>query len=371
MNLKQLYYATQSFIRGFYPDFLANLMTRTFIANGGFDKVIYGNIPFGEQADQMLARHLSPNQLKDRDFVNQIRFDMAKCRVLFGTQAYEYFFYGYFRATSKHRRSILSRRLKDGYCIRAIGENWKEEIDILKNKNRFYEVCKEFFGRESVRVETREDRLRFEQFLKTHSQFIAKPNRGHCGRGVVLKDSPTDKESVVDLFDSLLVGGGSIVEELVKQSDEMAIWNESSVNTVRIPSFRVKGDQYVVAWPFIRFGRKGNIVDNAGSGGVFAAVDPVSGNILSNGADEFGGHYVKHPDSGIEFKGWKIPQWQELIELSHRVHAKLPRALKYVGFDFAHTNNGWVLIEGNWGELLSQCPLGRGIRWEFAKLMHG
>jgi hypothetical protein len=37
-----------------------------------------------------------------------------------------------------------------------------------------------------------------------------------------------------------------------------------------------------------------------------------------------------------------------------------------VAFDMAHTAKGWVLVEGNWGQMvLLQKGAGRGVRKEF------
>lgn len=43
---------------------------------------------------------------------------------------------------------------------------------------------------------------------------------------------------------------------------------------------------------------------------------------------------------------------------------------KYIAWDFAYTPNGWVLIEGNWGQFLSQFATGKGLRKQFEKLIN-
>ena len=159
--------------------------------------------------------------------------------------------------------------------------------------------------------------------------------------------------------------GNWVVEELVVQHPETAVWNESSVNTVRVPSFRTPEGVYILQ-PFFRTGRKGSIVDNAGQGGVFAVFDPETGVITTDGVNEFGGRYPTHPDSGIRFKGWQIPYWKELKSLVAEVHQSLPEHHRYVGFDFALNKDGqWVLIEGNWGQMVGQMAELKGIRRQF------
>lgn len=78
----------------------------------------------------------------------------------------------------------------------------------------------------------------------------------------------------------------------------MAALNESSCNTVRYLSFLNKSGFFAIT-PFLRTGRKGSVVDNAGAGGIFANVDVKTGVVYTNGIDELGNEYECHPDSGI------------------------------------------------------------------------
>ena len=115
---------------------------------------------------------------------------------------------------------------------------------------------------------------------------------------------------------------------------------------------------------------KRQIVDNAGSGGIISNVDSNTGLIYTDGFDENGKSYKCHPDSGLNFKGWQIPLWKELIETVKSVHMAMSDHI-YVGWDFALTDNGWVLIEGNWGQFLNQYVDKVGRKEEFLKYMKG
>ncbi len=42
---------------------------------------------------------------------------------------------------------------------------------------------------------------------------------------------------------------------------------------------------------------------------------------------------------------------------------------RYIGFDFAYTPEGWVLIEGNWGQIISQYHNKIGQKERFKELM--
>ena len=149
----------------------------------------------------------------------------------------------------------------------------------------------------------------------------------------------------------------------------MSVWNQSSVNTIRINSFLSNGIFNVLS-PFIRTGRKGSIVDNGGQGGIFASVDKLSGKISTCGMDESGNTYTHHPDSGIEYIGWQVPRWEELIQMTEEIHRNMPKHI-YVSWDFALTDGGWVLIEGNWGEFVcQQMTNNRGFKKDFLTFLN-
>ena len=91
-----------------------------------------------------------------------------------------------------------------------------------------------------------------------------------------------------------------------------------------------------------------------------AAIDESSGLIISDGMDEQGNKYQKHPESNLPYKGFQIPEWEQLIDLATKAHLQMDRH-RYIAYDFAHTDNGWVMIEGNWGQFLAQFALDKSL----------
>lgn len=193
---------------------------------------------------------------------------------------------------------------------------------------------------------------------------FAKPLSASFGNGAhVIKIA--NRAEAVAAFDRLSKGGEWIVEERIIQSSEMSAWNESSVNTVRLPCFLSSNGTFHALAPVLRVGRKGSVVDNAGGGGIIACIDERNGIITTNGQDEAGLEYLAHPDSNRKFKGWQIPKWKELLAFAEEIHRNCLSSHRYIGFDFALTDNGWVVIEGNWGQFLNQYVDHRGIKNEF------
>lgn len=303
----------------------------------------------------------------------KLRKDIADCYRLYGANPTEYFLYELKNQTPEQRASWLFDIWKDKGCLLVAGERGISVYKELERKYEFYQMTKQFYHRDVCKVEMETDYRVFEEFVKSHPRFIAKPMNGSYGAGTHIEDC--SKEDYKECFNKLLRIGSWMIEELIPQHDTFAEWNESSVNTIRIPSFRHKG-RYVVFAPFIRTGRKGMVVDNAGSGGIFAFVDIKTGRVITDGRDEGGIDYIRHPDSGIVYKGWQIPEWNALIMLSEQVHRAMPDYHKYVAFDFAYRKmpNGkgeWILVEGNWGQFIVQQTTSKiPMRKEFEKLMY-
>ena len=280
----------------------------------------------------------------------------------------EYLLYNFDHSSKKVRDSYLPQKQKNSILIDYYGSDWNRIVWQLQDKYSFYSLARPFFKRDVVKIATSEDWREFELFCKSHSSFICKIIDRGCGLGISKYEVISDQQAR-DLFDKLLAQGSFIVEELIKQNETMALFNSSSVNTIRYLSFR-HGNKVIGAYPVLRTGRAGCIVDNAGQGGVFASIDIDSGIVSTNGFDEKGHEFDCHPDSRIRFKGFVIPEWKELTEEAKRVHLSLPREHVYVAFDFALSDKGWMVVEGNWGEfIMQQTSLKRGLKKEFVRLL--
>lgn len=55
--------------------------------------------------------------------------------------------------------------------------------------------------------------------------------------------------------------------------------------------------------------------ENAHSGGIFAAINPDTGIVLSAISSD-AVIYEKHPDTNIKFNGYKIPLWDEVCKVA-------------------------------------------------------
>lgn len=310
---------------------------------------------------------LTDEKMSDKNYLACLKKDMVDCYFLYGINANEYFVHHFEHKSRKMREEYLSKRDKNYAC--RLSEGGLESFNVLNDKYKFYTLVKEYFKRDVCKVETSTDKADFMNFASKHKRCIVKPISSSWGNGCqIIELNNSD-----DTFESLLKKDKYIVEELIEQDERMAIWNSSSVNTVRVCSFRQRWGGVIQIYPFMKTGRKGSVVDNAGQGGVYMSIDSATGEVCSKGMDELGNVYEEHPDSHMKFDNWTVPQWEELVKLSAEIHQVLPKEHIYVGFDFAlDKHKGWVVIEGNWGDFIcQQSSLGKGLKRQFYKAIRG
>lgn len=179
-----------------------------------------------------------------------------------------------------------------------------------------------------------------------HRIFIKSFN-GSGGKEVYLIEATRVREKIEGMVDQLL-HGAFIYQEGVTQHPELAQVYSSSINTVRVETFiDYTGVPHVLGCG-IRFGAGGNVIDNVSSGGFYVPVDSETGIIGAKGirAMIFGGdEFFEHPDTGAEFKGIKIPYFEEVLELCLKFANYIPNRL--AGWDVAIQPEGPVVLEGN------------------------
>ena len=308
--------------------------------------------------------YLTPQERQDRELMKKLTADIVSCWLLYRALPYEYFAYGFRNSPDSKRAGFMTDIDKNSACKKYTDlKAYQREV---LDKYAFYTLMKPFFRRKVTKLDNSSDKEEFINFALEAKHLFCKLSKGSRGNGAFPKDV-LSREDAEELFSRLTSSAGEewVVEQRIIQCEEMAQWNASCVNTVRLPAF-ITREGFKVLDPFFRTGRAGSVVDNAGQGGVFAAIDPQTGVLITDGVDEAGHTYPVHPDSGLSFKGWQIPRWQELLEVAQKAHRTIPRH-KYIGWDFALTRDGWVLIEGNWGQMVGQYATKQGVRDLFMK----
>lgn len=185
----------------------------------------------------------------------------------------------------------------------------------------------------------------FSDFINKHD-CIAKPKKSSCGNGVFRFSKENNEKDVKSQYE-FLKHNDYILEELIRNEDSIAQFHPQSLNTIRIVTVRGKSGKINILGAFIRFGTGGNVVDNGGNDGILAQINCEKGEIMTEAFDKKGISYSKHPDTGIQFIGFKIPHFQEMIDIS-KAAAEIVPSVPITGWDIVLRNDGIIdIIEGN------------------------
>lgn len=311
--------------------------------------------------------------LSENDFANKKQQILGDCKEYKCTPI-EWYLFDFNKRTDEEKKEYLPDYYKNEW---SVGTDLKLYWE-LTDKYWFYNKNKDFFKRRAIQLDQETNFEEFASFCKECGTVFIKPLSAAFGYNTFkYKYNDTDIRALFDklVMDrnsyklSSLTKFGFIVEELIVQDDHLGIFNESSVNTVRVPSVLTEKGHYVLGC-FFRTGRKGAVIDNAGGGGIFAALDDETGVAITDGYDESCNSYVVHPDSGIAYKGFQIKDWKELIEITQKAHENMPNH-KYIAYDFAYTDKGWVMLEGNFGQFIGQFATKQGLKSKFYSMMFG
>lgn len=295
--------------------------------------------PEGLEMEELLLNAPSYKEREDKDM---LRTDMMFCRMAYGFTPTEYLCYSLEGKSMEERRAFVSDidRYRFTYSVNDIAK-----LQIALDKAQEYAKFSKFYQREAIWIEKDKDFDKFEAFVRKHPVFVKKAVHMAMGKSVALVDLTKTDKSVREVFRDLIAGGKHIIEERVIQSGTMAKLNESSVNTIRCITLNTRHG-VVPAYCFMKVGRAGAFVDNGGAGGILVGIDKETGVLDTDGFDEYFNRYSSHPDSGITFKGYALPEWSSLIALCKKLAMELPE-LGYIGWDLAHTESGWCVIEVN------------------------
>ena len=184
----------------------------------------------------------------------------------------------------------------------------------------------------------------FKAFLEGKDYIMVKPLDLSCGHGIEkIKVSDWD---YMELYNYLVTNNKPLCEEVVNQDKTMSLLSSYSVNTIRVITILKDGEARIVSGG-IRMGKPGSVVDNFNNGGISTIYDFKTGVIISDGYDKERTVFEKVPETGTTLKGFRIPRWDEAVEMVKEAALVVPQ-VGYVGWDVCISEDyGPLLIEGN------------------------
>ena len=192
------------------------------------------------------------------------------------------------------------------------------------------------------------------EYLKGHSRLILKPSVGSSsGRGVKLFIEENgdwfSKDDRAKLTSDFLLSYDKdfVLQVAVSQHKDMAVFNPTSVNTLRLAVYRSWKDEepHVVA-SIMRVGKNGQFVDNAHAGGMFVGIDVATGQVGHKLFDQYGASQTNWNDLDYSEDRF-IPNWNDAKEFACEVARKITHH-RLLAMDITITSDGMPqLIEYN------------------------
>ena len=148
-----------------------------------------------------------------------------------------------------------------------------------------------------------------------------------------------------------------IVQERLEQHDGISKLNPTSLNTLRVMSYR-RGNEVIILYAVIRIGRLDQVIDNETAGGIKADINLETGQIKGHAFGNAKEKLMPKTDVGTVLDGYEIPSFKKVLELVKEMHLRLPY-FNLIGWDMSVDKSGNpALIEWNRAAELSQVAHG-------------
>lgn len=266
-----------------------------------------------------------------------IVFDMIYCAIQFGAGYMDYFEFEFYLLNNLQRKSYLTVEMNNRIIANY---NDKSEMKKFSNKTLFNKIFKNYIHRDYIDL-NHADKTEFKNFCSDKMMVVCKKPCSMGGKGVEFLECNLDLDKA---YDDLKNGGYTLIEEYIIQDPMMNKLYNGSVNTLRMITFVDDDHEVQLLNSVVRIGN-GGVVDNFSSGGMYAFVNE-EGEVITPAIDEEGNNYTYHPISKTKIEGFKIPKFNETIELVKNAALVIDK-VRYVGWDVAIGEDGPLILEGN------------------------
>lgn len=296
--------------------------------------------------DKTIAQYRGVDVLSDKKRLYRLRRDTIRSLFRYGSYYNEYFLFGYEGKDAAYRDSFITEGVRMSYYPRM---NDPKNTNLLENKYLTYQKFRDFYGRDVLRIKkgaqpTPAALEALRDFTQAHPDYIVKPIYAAFGKGVhteSIRDYP-----YLEAAHAAYSAHGAILEQIIEQGEALSRIHPQSVNTLRIPTVVLADGEVRLFHPTLRVGRGDGIIDNFSAGGISALIDPETGCICSDGADKKGRRYAAHPDTGVRFDGYRLPEWDKAVAMVTTAAHMVP-GNHYCGWDLAYSTHGWCMVEAN------------------------
>lgn len=192
------------------------------------------------------------------------------------------------------------------------------------------------------------------------NEFVVKPTRGRLGKGINIYTKTarglidgsgkvqSEKDIFVDSMNNAEYDSFMVQERLRNHEDFLKISNSEYTHCVRTITLIDSAGKFQLLHGQCNLATGKSIVSQDGNIKINISIDSgtLDHGVLLNKSNGGYKETVTNPESGKNFKGFKIPFWEEVLSTSEKAAFDfLP--LRTVGWDFAITGNGVKFIEAN------------------------
>lgn len=273
---------------------------------------------------------------------SKAREKIKEARLNCGSSFKDYYKFRLYEHTPEEQRTFLTLKVSEALIFKY--NNDAQAAKTLRYKGRFAKKYDDLFHRSWFINKN----LSYETFLEKIDgveDLICKPTSSTQGKGVIkihCGNGVTDKREIYDRITG--TDKRMICEECIIQHPDIAAFNPSSVNTIRVLTIVDDGVCHHVYAGF-RMGC-GDVVDNFHAGGIIASIDVATGVTCMDAINLDGVHFPTHPKSGLPTLGFQIPHWDQVLAITEQAALRM-EGVGMVGWDVAVTEQGVCLIEGN------------------------
>ena len=193
-----------------------------------------------------------------------IVIDMIKCGFKYQAGYYDYQEFEFYNLNSKERKTYLTRG-KNNEIVKRFND--RSSFYKFENKIIFNQIFDKYLKRNWMVLDNNFEE--FEKFFKENPSIIVKPIDAEGGKGVE-KFVYANNINCKELYDTLVANGQLLIEECIKQHENMNKLYSKSVNTMRMFTFYRDGKSYFLQ-AVLKIGN-GGVVDNFSSGGMYTYV---------------------------------------------------------------------------------------------------
>lgn len=284
------------------------------------------------------------DKVKEKSGQNRLYtfLDMLVCAARYGAGFHDYLIFAFYNMNHRQRDTYLTRMRNKRLNTLMDDEAY---TPIFENKNLFDKRFRDYLGRDFRDVAELSE-ADFAAFMADKAVIFAKPNRGESGKGIERLEKDAFG-SIAQMYRYVIdpAHNFGVIEQALTQHPDLNRLYPNSINSYRIVTLVVDGAVHCL-YAVSKCGNCGKFVDNLENDGLACPIDQQTGKICGCAHTSKLVNYDRHPATGVELVGFKLPYVPEAIALAKKAALEVPQ-VGYLGWDVCITPAGPVIIEGN------------------------